>query len=79
MSGAGYVIVAHIAGIPVEETLLSIVPVFGVGGWAYLRGWAERRRTARAVVAWRRGGARRASALADRTTPQGARQGKNRA
>ncbi len=42
MTGAVPLILAHVAGIPLEEAVLSIVPVLAVGGWAYLRAWAGR-------------------------------------
>lgn len=36
------VVVAHVAGIPVEETILSSAPVLALGGWAFLRAWLTR-------------------------------------
>ena len=38
----GALILAHVAGAPVEEMLLTLAPVLSLGGWAYLRGLPER-------------------------------------
>jgi hypothetical protein len=40
-------VLAHIAGVPVEESLLYLAPVIIVVGWMYFAGWRERRRAAR--------------------------------
>jgi hypothetical protein len=43
MTGSTPLILAHIAGVPLEETVLSLAPVLALGGWGYLRAMAERR------------------------------------
>jgi hypothetical protein len=35
---------AHIGGVPVEESLLYVAPVIAIVGWMYYAGWRERRR-----------------------------------
>ncbi len=42
MTGAAPLILAHVAGIPFEEAVLSLAPVLALGGWAYLRAWVGR-------------------------------------
>jgi hypothetical protein len=42
MAYAGRVL-AHIGGVPVEESLLYVAPVIAVVGWMYYAGWRERR------------------------------------
>ena len=39
---------AHIAGVPVEESLMYLAPVILVVGWMYFAGWRERRDRRRA-------------------------------
>ena len=34
---------AHIAGVPVEESLLYLAPVILLVAWMYYAGWRERR------------------------------------
>ena len=41
MTGAAPLL-AHVAGIPFEEAVLSLAPVLALGGWAYLRAWVGR-------------------------------------
>jgi hypothetical protein len=37
MTGSAHLIMAHIAGVPLEEAVLSLAPVLALGGWGYLR------------------------------------------
>ena len=39
-------ILGHIAGIPVQESLAYVLPVFVIVGWIYWAGRRERRRSA---------------------------------
>jgi hypothetical protein len=43
MTGSAHLIMAHIAGVPLEEAVLSLAPVLALGGWGYLRAMADRR------------------------------------
>jgi hypothetical protein len=43
MTGSTPLIVAHIGGVPLEETVLTLAPVLALGGWGYLRALAGRR------------------------------------
>jgi hypothetical protein len=43
MTGSTPMIVAHIVGVPIEETVLTLAPVIALGGWGYLRAMAGRR------------------------------------
>jgi hypothetical protein len=42
MTGSAPLIMAHIAGVPLEEAVLSFAPVLVLGGWGYLRAMAGR-------------------------------------
>jgi hypothetical protein len=44
MTGSAPLIVAHVAGVPLGEAVLSLAPVLALGGWEYLRAMAERLR-----------------------------------
>ena len=42
---------AHIAGVPVQESLLYLAPVIVLVAWMYFAGWRERRRRGGATEA----------------------------
>ena len=43
MTDSAPLIMAHIAGVPLEEAVLSLAPVLALGGWEYLRAIAKSR------------------------------------